>query len=159
MIFRKNYLKISQNFARSGLNPRCAFQPPCTEGYNEGSLEDIEGRKVTIFRARTTKRIRLAAAEEMKKLMGNPYSWVHVFKAYLYRRIPAFLRPAWMTEELCRGEYHCSQSVSKAFRLAGYDLVPDKPDWATAPADIANSDRVRKIGCLDDLARLRKSNS
>ena len=31
-------------------------------------------------------------------------------------------------------------------RFAGYDLVPDKPDWATAPGDIATSERVYVVG-------------
>ena len=122
-------------------------------GYKRSTLESIQGRKVTVFRAKCSPAIRRAAADHMKELMGQPYSWMHVFKAYLYRRIPAFLRPAWMNEELCRGDYHCSQSVSKAYRLAGFDLVLGKPDWATAPGDIAASERVEVVGELKEVSR------
>ena len=120
------------------------------EGYNVATIEELSerGTTITVFRAKTDLIIRQFAAEKMRLLTNQPYSWSHVAKAYLYRRLPASLRPQWMNRELDRGEYHCSQSVSKAYRLAGFDLRLDKPDWATAPGDIATSERVERIGEL-----------
>ena len=114
-------------------------------GYNRNTLVNIYGRKLVVFRAKCPPAIRRAAAGVMKKLLGQPYSWTRVFKTYLYRCLPVFLRPAWMNERLSREEYHCSRLVSKAFRLAGYGLVTGKSDWAITPDDIAKSDRVEFI--------------
>ena len=91
---------------------------------------------------------KIYAILRMLELIKERYSFLHGIAAFLLRRIPKRLRK-WFNFECDHHGYHCSQAISKAYREAGFDLCSRRPDWATAPGDLARSPSLRLIGRLD----------
>ena len=101
---------------------------------------------IDVFRADDADfEIRLDAILTMYRILGSPYSFWHGIAAWLLRRLPEFVR----SKECDHHGYHCSQAISKAYRVAMFDLRPDLSDWATTPGDLAASQRLRLIGRLE----------
>jgi len=47
----------------------------------------------------------------------------------------------------------CSEAVSRAWRLAGVDLVPNLADRYTEPGDLARSAHLRLVASLPRIAK------
>lgn len=112
-------------------------------GYREMSIEEhlSQGAVIDVFRVDERKYDRTGAVLEMMEYGGCKYGWLHVF-IVAFRFIFPFL---FRRNKECSREHspHCSQAVSKAVRVGGgIDLVPDVPDWKTAPVDLSKSDRL-----------------
>lgn len=78
--------------------------------------------------------------ETMIRAMGTPYGWENFFKL-CWRKLPfiRFLVRPITNDKLNGTPLICSQAVSRACRLAGYDPVPELPDSLTEPGDLARS--------------------
>ena len=90
----------------------------------------------------------IIAVVKMKEPVKERYSFLHGIVAFLLRRIPKRLRK-WFNFECDHHGYHCSQAISKAYRLACFDLRYGLADWATTPGDLARSPRLQKLGRLE----------
>jgi len=112
-------------------------------------LTNYATETIDVFRPDTAEwMVRFNAIMAMYRVLGEPYSLWHGVAAFLLRRIPKRLRKLFRFECDHHG-YHCSQSISKAYRDAGFDLCPGRPDWATTPGDLAKSKRLKNLGQLE----------
>ena len=78
--------------------------------------------------------------ESMIRATGTPYGWANFFRL-AWRKLPLVrfcVRPI-SDDKLNGSPLICSQAVSRACRLAGYDPVPELPDSLTEPGDLARS--------------------
>lgn len=83
---------------------------------------------------------RAKAVQEMRSLAGQRYGWRSLWRLCL-RRLPG-VRLVWPVsrDDAENGSLpFCSQAVSRAWRRAGIDLVPNLSDAATEPSDLARS--------------------
>ena len=111
-------------------------------------LADHRSETIDVFRAGASTLEKIVAVQNMQKLVKERYSFLHGIAAWMLRRIPKRLRK-WFNFECDRYGYHCSQSISKAYRSASFDLRYGLADWATTPGDLAKSRRLRPIGRLE----------
>jgi hypothetical protein len=83
---------------------------------------------------------RATVVETMRRLAGAPYGWDAIWHCFL-RHVPwaRLFVPAQIDDTLNGHSLHCSAAVSLAYRLAGLDLVHNKPDFLTEPADLGCS--------------------
>jgi hypothetical protein len=78
--------------------------------------------------------------EIMIRATGTPYGWGNFFNL-CWRKLPLVrlcVKP--IADDTTNGtNLICSQAVSRACRLAGFDPVPELPDSLTEPGDLARS--------------------
>lgn len=83
---------------------------------------------------------RQSAVRRMWRLTSRRYGWFALLAAALLR-VPVLrllVRPSWSDERPTWLPY-CSMAVSRAYRTAGVDLVPQLADRYTEPGDLARS--------------------
>jgi len=90
----------------------------------------------------------IIAVVKMKEAVKECYSFLHSIAAFLLRRIPKRLRK-WFNFESDHHGYHCSQAISQAYRVSGFDLRHGLADWATPPGGLAKSKRLQHLGRLE----------
>ena len=79
--------------------------------------------------------------KEMIEIVGQKYGWRNL-AATIARHLPmlaGFVRPTLDDEAKSKYPPFCSAAVSRAFRVAGIDLVPNLSDDDTEPADLSRS--------------------
>ncbi len=93
---------------------------------------------------------RHAAARRMWRLTSRRYGWWAILLAGMVR-VPVLrllVRPQW-SEERPDWLPYCSMAISKAYRCAGVDLVPNLADRYTEPGDLARSALLRYLFTLE----------
>lgn len=77
----------------------------------------------------------------MLEITNKRYGKWHLLKTSLYHTpfIRLLMKPKQNDKLVCQGMPFCSEVVSRAYRRAGFDLVPNLADCVTEPADIARS--------------------
>jgi hypothetical protein len=102
-------------------------------------VERYPGR-IDVYPAQSWSFDRELAVRGMVDLLGRPYGWWTVFKmALTHAPIVRWFMPARDDDESDGGPWVCSSSVSRAYRQAGLDPVPNLADRATEPGDLARS--------------------
>ena len=87
----------------------------------------------------------LKAVAHMKEFIGTKYGWWHVITAIIRRRFGIKLKH----KECEKHPPFCSEAIARAFRKAGWDIVPYAWDRETLPRDLAESPCLDFIGELD----------
>jgi hypothetical protein len=141
----RGYEPDAQRSAYDSISGGCG---QCNENNQCIALADWIGESIDVYRLRNENiSVEIGAVNEMTRFRQSPqYSYLRAAAAFLWSRIP---RPFRLQREAdCHGLI-CSEAVSKAYRLAGLDLCPCVPDWATTPEHIAQSPRLKRMGRLE----------
>ena len=101
-----------------------------------------------------------AAADEAILHLGEPYGWRNILRLALamlpfglIKHLPGLRRIAthrYFSEEYERvgGRMFCSEYVARCYRVGGLDLVRERADARTTPADLAHSAALKRKGRL-----------
>ncbi|MDH5477528.1 MAG: hypothetical protein OEY50_04300, partial [Nitrospinota bacterium] len=73
--------------------------------------------------------------------LGKPYDFIRLGEIWLMEKMEVDGIKDTAGE---KDSFICSEFVALAYRAAGLDLVPDKPDHLTTPADILGSALVER---------------
>ena len=77
--------------------------------------------------------------------ISSHYGFFHTVTTGIVRLMPQWVGKL-LDWECHRHAPHCSEAVCRAFRYgADIDLVPNKPDWQTAPGDIIKAGKVKRV--------------
>ena len=78
--------------------------------------------------------------KKMLEIIGEPYGWASLLQTGL-THLPLISRwyPVRMQDYLSDGFPHCAMGVSRAARIGGVDLCPERSDLYTEPGHIAKS--------------------
>lgn len=100
----------------------------------------LYGSRAFVYIVRRSVSTRERAADNMMRMVGRRYDWKGILRLALTRALVVrwFVRP-WRRSDNGDRQLFCSEAVSRAYRLAGVDLVPELPDEATEPGDLARS--------------------
>ena len=89
----------------------------------------------------------------MRKMTGLPYGWRRILWIALHK-LPIlrlfYNKEKIMNDELKDAIYpECSSSLSHCFNKHGYDIIPNKGDGWTEPADFARSGRLSYLFTME----------